>query len=123
MAYQTSSRVCAAKRAIELRYSRAALSAMVSCWRAVCPSSWDAMTSEATNRLTSHSNGPTSVSSKSLTSNTIWRSGDEKIPKLERCASPHICTSSAVLSPLARSSAIRSAAPRKNARGLSSIRW
>ena len=43
-------------------------------------------------RLTSHSHGPGSVSSKSLMSNTSWRSGEAKTPKFERCASPQHCT-------------------------------
>ena len=44
----------------------------------------------AARRFTSHSHGPGSVSSKSLTSNTIVRSGAAKPPKLTRCASPQI---------------------------------
>ena len=39
-------------------------------------------------RLTSHSQGPGRVSSKSFTSKTWSRSGVPKIPKLERWASP-----------------------------------
>ena len=42
----------------------------------------------AASRFTSHSNGPGSVSSKSLMLKTRRRSGDAKIPKFERCASP-----------------------------------
>ena len=47
-------------------------------------------------RLTSHSQGPGRVSSKSLISNTSWRSGEAKTPKFERCASPQHCTASSV---------------------------
>ena len=46
----------------------------------------------AASRLTSHSHGPGSVSSKSLTSNTRFRSGEANAPKFERCASPQHCT-------------------------------
>ena len=48
----------------------------------------------AASRLTSHSNGPGRVSSKSLTSKTSRRSGEANAPKLDRCASPHSCTRS-----------------------------
>ena len=44
-------------------------------------------------RFTSYSNGPGSVSSKSLRSNSSVRSGDANAPKLERCASPQSWTS------------------------------
>ena len=46
----------------------------------------------AASRLTSHSHGPGSVSSKSLTSNTSRRSGEANTPKFDRCASPQHCT-------------------------------
>ena len=46
----------------------------------------------AASRLTSHSNGPGWVSSKSLMSKTSRRSGEAKTPKLLMCASPHSCT-------------------------------
>ena len=46
----------------------------------------------AARRLTSHSQGPGRVSSKSLTSNTRRRSGAAKTPKFERWASPHSWT-------------------------------
>ena len=52
---------------------------------------WRAATTKlAARRLTSHSQGPGSVSSKSLQSKTSWRSGEPKTPKLERWASPQI---------------------------------
>ena len=55
------------------------------------PRSRPATSMLAANRLTSHSNGPGCVSSKSLRSNTSRRSGPAKVPKLLRCASPHSC--------------------------------
>ena len=66
----------------------------------------------AASRLTSHSNGPGSVSSKSLTSKTSRRDGEANAPKLDRCASPHSCTRSPDVGVVARSAAIGSAAPR-----------
>ena len=47
----------------------------------------------AASRFTSYSNGPGSVSSKSLRSNSSVRSGEAKTPKFDRWASPHSCTS------------------------------
>ena len=41
--------------------------------------------------LTSYSNGPGRVSSKSLRSNNKSRSGEANTPKFDRCASPHSC--------------------------------
>ena len=76
----------------------------------------------AASRLTSHSNGPGSVSSKSLTSKTSRRSGEANAPKLDRCASPHNCTRNPDVGVAARSAAIGSAAPRKNVNGDTSIR-
>jgi hypothetical protein len=43
----------------------------------------------AAKRFTSHSNGPGSVSSKSLMLKTMRRSGAAKAPKFARRASPH----------------------------------
>ena len=60
------------------------------------PRSRPATAKLATSRFTSHSNGPGSVSSKSLMPNTSRRSGAAKPPKLDRCASPQSCTSSPV---------------------------
>ena len=48
----------------------------------------------AANRFTSHSHGPGSVSSKSLTSKISRRPGEANAPKLDRWASPHACTTS-----------------------------
>ena len=63
-------------------------------------------------RFTSYSNGPGSVSSKSLTSNNSLRSGEAKAPKLDRCASPHSCASSPAVGVSFRSAAMTAAAPR-----------
>ena len=66
----------------------------------------------AARRLTSHSNGPGCVSSKSLMSKTNDRSGDAKPPKLARWASPQSCTDRPDRSVVPRSCAITAAAPR-----------
>jgi hypothetical protein len=63
-------------------------------------------------RLTSHSQGPGSVSSKSLRSNTRERSGAAKAPKFEMCASPQSWARNPEAGVLARSAAISAAAPR-----------
>src|SRR6266566_8495328 len=68
----------------------------------------------AARRFTSHSQGPGSVSSKSLTSKTRLRSGVAKKPKLLRCASPQICTLIPETGVFARSLAITPAEPSKN---------
>ena len=64
-------------------------------------------------RLTSHSNGPGSVSSKSRRSNARFRSGVAQSPKFKTWASPHNCTRSPVCGEAARSLAMTAAAPRK----------
>ena len=76
------------------------------CWAALKPLARPAMTMLAASRLTSHSQGPGSVSSKSLASNTSRRSGEAKMPKLERCASPLACTTMSVRGVSARSKAM-----------------
>ncbi len=73
-------------------------------------------------RFTSHSQGPGSVSSKSLGPNTRRRSGAANPPKFEMCASPQTCTTRPELGVSARSAAITAAAPRKNVNGVASIR-
>ena len=73
-------------------------------------------------RLRSHSKGPGSVSSKSLTSKTMLRSGVANWPKLPTWASPQAWTRRPLVGVVARSSAITSAEPRKNANGDSLIR-
>jgi len=67
----TAALTTARRRLCENRFSRAATSRLVA------------------SRFTSHSQGPGRVSSQSLTSQTSRRSADPKIPKLDRCASPH----------------------------------
>ena len=57
------------------------------------PRSRPATAKLATSRFTSHSNGPGSVSSKSLMLKMSRRSGAAKAPKFERCASPQSWTS------------------------------
>ena len=56
------------------------------------PRSRPAISKLAASRFTSHSNGPGSVSSKSLRSKTRVRSGEANPPKLARWASPQSCT-------------------------------
>ncbi len=60
--------------------------------RSLNPRSRPPIAKLATRRLTSHSNGPGWVSSKSLMSKIRRRSGAAKTPKLERCASPQSWT-------------------------------
>ena len=89
--YHTSRLPDSARRCISCRYvaptSRAAVaqSFLEKFW------SRPAMTTLAARRLRSHSHGPGSVSSKSLTSNIIDRSGEANRPKLLRWASPQTC--------------------------------
>ena len=96
-----------AKRAIASRYSRTA--AVTTERRAASskPRSRPATAKLAASRFTSHSNGPGSVSSKSLMLKTSLRSGAAKMPKFERCASPQSWACSPVRGPSARSAAIR----------------
>ena len=75
-----------------------------------------ATTTLAANRLTSHSHGAGSVSSKSLMSNAMRRSGVANAPKLRRWASPPAWTRNPVLGVFAKSKAINDAAPRRNAK-------
>ena len=77
-----------AKRAIAVRYSSTVSSTMRSWSLTGKPLLCAAIIMLAARRLTSHSQGPGRVSSKSLTSNTSRRSGEAKTPKLDRCASP-----------------------------------
>ena len=86
------------------------------------PSSRDARTMLAARRLTSHSHGAGSVSSKSLMSNSSRRSGLAKPPKFAAWQSPHACTRIPVAGVLDKSHAITAAEPRKNANGDCRIR-
>ena len=105
--YQTSRlRICA-KRMIASRYSRAAANTTERQTAWSKPQSRPATAMLAASRFTSHSNGPGSVSSKSLMLKTSRRSGAAKMPKLERCASPQSCACRPVRGPSARSAAIR----------------
>ena len=101
-----------AKSAIAVRY-RPTVSSTTRSWSLTAkPLSRAAISMLAANRLTSHSHGPGSVSSKSLTSNTSRRSGEANTPKFDRCASPQDCTVSPDRGVDARSSAMIIAAPR-----------
>ena len=66
----------------------------------------------AASRLTSHSQGPGRVSSKSLQSKTRERSGEPNTPKLDRWASPQICAVRPDRGVVERSDAMIRAAPR-----------
>ncbi len=111
-AYQTSSSGWSAKPRIAPRYPSAAARTILRRALAGNPLSRPATARLAASRLTSHSNGPGRLSSKSLTSKTSRRSGEANAPKLDRCASPHNCTRSPEAGVMARSAAIGSAAPR-----------
>ena len=81
-------------------------------WRSSVPWSRASTCRLATIRITSHSNGPASVSSKSRRSNESCRSGVAHNPKLRTWASPHNCTIRPLWGREARSAAITAAAPR-----------
>ena len=89
-AYQTSRLRAAANCCIRARYS--ATPAMTTARRSAGanPRSRPAISKLAASRLTSHSHGPGSVSSKSLMSNISCRSGEANTPKFDRWASPQI---------------------------------
>ncbi len=110
--YQTSMRRIAAYRAIQSRYDRTVARVAVRFCAALKPFERPAMMMLVASRLTSHSQGAGSVSSKSLASNTRRRSGDAKMPKLERCASPLACTMMSVRGVVDRSKAITAGVPR-----------
>ena len=91
-AYQTSTPRISPKARIRSRYRATAVSTTRRRSSSGKPFSRPAIARLAARRLTSHSQGPGSVSSKSLTSKTSARSGDAKPPKFDRCASPHSWT-------------------------------
>ena len=91
-AYQTSRLCIAANSRIASRYERTVLRTAARVCFGVKSRSRPAISKLAARRLTSHSQGPGRVSSKSLTSNTRLRSGAAKTPKFERWASPQSCT-------------------------------
>ena len=111
-AYHTSRFAIPAKLAIAVRYAPTVSSTIRSCAFARKPLSRAAINMLAASRLTSHSHGPGSVSSKSLTSKTSRRSGEAKAPKFDRCASPQHCTVSPDRGVASRSWAMIIAAPR-----------
>jgi hypothetical protein len=71
------------------RYLRAQLTAQSLPLLSDNPFDLAASTIDATSRLTSHSQGPGKVSSKSLISKMMLRSGVANPPKLRRWQSPH----------------------------------
>ena len=120
--YQTSRLPSPASRRISWRYTLATRRAAFRAFFGLNPRSRAATTTLAARRFTSHSHGPGRVSSKSFTSNTSSRSGEPNAPKLHRWASPQSCTVRPERAVVARSDAMISAAPRKNANGETSIR-
>jgi hypothetical protein len=110
--YRTSRSFIPANSAIAVRY-RPTVSSTIWSWSlARKPLSRAAICMLTASRLTSHSHGPGSVSSKSLTSNTSARSGEANTPKFDRCESPQHCTVSPDRGVAARSWAMIIAAPR-----------
>ena len=77
-----------ANRIIDSRYDRTVARTMRARSLSVKPLARPAMTRLAASRLTSHSQGPGSVSSKSLMSKSRWRSGEASSRKFSRWASP-----------------------------------
>jgi hypothetical protein len=110
--YQTSRWLSFAKPRIPSRYSRTQALTIRLRWSVVSPTSRPAISTLAAMRLTSHSHGPGSVSSKSFGPKTSLRSGAAKPPKFEMCASPHACTTMPESGVAARSAAMTAAAPR-----------
>ena len=110
--YQTPRLFIAANSRIASRYARTAVKTADRRTRSSKPRSLPAISKLAASRLTSHSNGPGSVSSKSLRSKTRSRDGEAKPPKLERWASPQSCALRPARGVPARSCAMRLAAPR-----------
>ena len=92
--YQRSMVRIWANWAIASRYARTEDSVASLRSAGVSPLFRAAMVKLAAIRLTSHSNGPGRVSSKSLRSNTSLRSGEANAPKFDRCASPQSWASS-----------------------------
>ena len=110
--YQTSRWLSFAKPRIPSRYSRTQ-AVTIRCRRSAgSPTSRPAISTLAAIRLTSHSHGPGSVSSKSFGPKTSLRSGAANPPKFEMWASPQACTTIPESGVAARSAAITAAAPR-----------
>ncbi len=112
LSYQMSSRRMPAWRAIPSRYAATESSVHFRASAGVNPFSRAAMTTLAAIRLTSHSHGAGSVSSKSLVSNTSDRSGDANRPKFEMWASPQAWTIRPLVGVRDRSAAMTAGAPR-----------
>ncbi len=110
--YQTSRKRIVAAVAIVVRYAATAARAAARSSLRRQPLPRAATTKLAARRLTSHSNGAGSVSSKSLRSNTSRRSGAAKTPKFDRCASPQPWTRNSVVGVHDRSHAMIAALPR-----------
>ena len=104
-------RICA-KSAIALRYAATDLVVTSRASALPKPLLRAAMVKLAAIRFTSYSNGPGSVSSKSLRSNSSRRSGEANTPKLDRWASPHSWTLNPAVGVPFRSAAMILAAPR-----------
>ncbi len=82
--YQTSMSRISPKRHIHFRYDSMVLIVAARLADALKPLPRPATTTLAASRLTSHSHGPGSVSSKSFASKTNARSGEPKRPKFDR---------------------------------------
>ena len=104
------------------RYCAAPARTMVRRSFVVKPRSRPAISRLAASRLTSHSQGPGRVSSKSLMPKTRLRSAVPNTPKFETCMSPQHWTVRPVTGVGARSPAITAALPRRNANGFASMR-
>ena len=94
------------------RYSVATAVADARTTSAGRSTSLPARTNDAARRRTSHSKGPGLVSSKSLMSKMMLRSGAANIPKFDRWASPQSCVMRPLFGLAARSQAITAALPR-----------
>lgn len=111
-AYQTSRVRLPANSLIRSRYALTHARTVLFCSLTEKPFARAAVTKPAARRLTSHSNGPGRVSSKSLMSKTRRRSGEASSLKFSGWASPQSCTCSPVFGRGARSAAMIAAAPR-----------
>ena len=110
--YQMSMTPICANSAMASRYARTTASVAARASALLKPLLRAAIVKLAARRSTSYSNGPGSVSSKSLRSKRSSRSGDANAPKFERCASPQSCTVSPARGVSLRSAAMILAAPR-----------
>ena len=106
---------------IQSRYSRTPAMTMARRSDAAKPRSRPKISTLAVSRFTSHSHGPGRVSSKSVMSNSIRRSGVPNRPKFDRWASPHSCTVTPECGVVARSAAMTNAAPQYKVKGEISI--